>query len=682
MNVLSPLFLAGAALVIGPILFHLIRRATKDRIRFSATQFLKESPPKLQRKSRIQNPWLLALRCLVIALLAFAFARPFFNSDIPIIPSTTPPSSLVIVLDSSASMQRQGAWQDAIQIARGRISDLENRDSLAIIAASRNARLLLSFEQWSEWPLDERQSLAAALLSEQSPGWESTRIDDAVELDLAEIEQLAERSDTPSKNKVLLISDMQRSARVAGLAGREWPEGTLLELETATGAYAGNTGIRWLGWTGDEGTPRKLRIGIQSSGQIESTPLTLALYDATSNELLSDPLELYSQADDSRMLLLEAPENATGPFKVELTGDGESFDNTLHIAAEQPRPVTIDYVGAADNSEDPDQAAFYIKRATAGWIDPVVSFGSDPSPVDASKFILIDSALDESRVAQIRNEIENGSNALFLLSEPSRIESVEAFLNESGWSSGETDETDSRIGKIDFEHPSFSLFADPRFSDFSRIRFYHTHTAVVPESSRIETIANYDDGSPAVLEAALGNGHLTIWVGDWSPRNSQWALSSKFVPWLQRLFERAVGGPDQPSIANIDEAQTLFNNAAQWKSFDAAAFSSNRPTVPGLYQLKDTRSERWVALHTPSEESEWDTHTLEDWERLGAPFDVPVAKAVDAEAEESALRFENAVTLENQQQIWRWIIIAVAAILAFESFVARKLQGREERIGG
>ena len=81
MNLLSPWFLAGLALIAGPVIFHLIRRANKDRIRFSAIKFLKESPPRLERKSRIQNPWLLALRCLVVALLALAFARPFIESN-------------------------------------------------------------------------------------------------------------------------------------------------------------------------------------------------------------------------------------------------------------------------------------------------------------------------------------------------------------------------------------------------------------------------------------------------------------------------------------------------------------------------------------------------------------------------------------------------------------------------
>ena len=147
MNVLSPWFLAGAALIVGPILFHLIRRATKDQIRFSATQFLKESPPKLQRKSRIQNPWLLLLRCLIVTLLAFAFARPFLDSNIPIVPSVSPPNSLVIVLDTSASMQRQGAWENAVQKTIEQIDQLESQDRLSLISASNTARVLISFDR-------------------------------------------------------------------------------------------------------------------------------------------------------------------------------------------------------------------------------------------------------------------------------------------------------------------------------------------------------------------------------------------------------------------------------------------------------------------------------------------------------------------------------------------------------
>ncbi len=683
MNVLSPWFLAGAALIVGPILFHLIRRATKDRIRFSATQFLKESPPKLQRKSRIQNPWLLLLRCLIVALLALAFARPFLDSNVPIAPTVSPPNSLVIVLDTSASMRRQGAWETAIRKTIDQIDTLESQDRLAIVSASNGARLLLSFERWKEWPPNERLTLAANLLETLEPGWQSTRLDEALDLAIAELDQLTDSSEADSIKRILVVSDFQKTSRIAGIAGREWPEHCLLELAFIQGAHPGNTGLRWLGWTGDESTKRSLRIGIQSSGQLEPSEHTLTLFDAESGVALSEPTTVYSSPGDDRMLLIEIPDGATGPFKIELTGDPEPFDNTLFIARQEPRPVSLSYYGSPENADNPNQSAFYLKRATAGWSDPVVTFDPTSEPSDSanpsSTVIVVDSELDRATADAIRSRIEAGSNALMLVSDSSRIDSLGALLDETGWSTGPTDRSDSRLGTIDFQHPAFTLFADPRFSDFSRIRFWHTFAAIPPETSRATIVARYDDGAPAVLEAVIGQGILTVWIGNWAPKKSQWALSSKFVPWLQRLFERAVGGPDQPSMAEIDEVATLFaRNQSQWKALGATAFTSANPSEPGLYRLQTNRSERWVAFNTPSEESEWDTFNIEDWERLGAPLDNPFAKSENAESEASERRFENAVELESQQQLWRWMIIAVAAMLGFESLIAKRMQTREE----
>ena len=50
MNLLSPFFLVGLAMIAGPIIAHLIRRATKDRLEFSAIRFLKPSTPRLDRR--------------------------------------------------------------------------------------------------------------------------------------------------------------------------------------------------------------------------------------------------------------------------------------------------------------------------------------------------------------------------------------------------------------------------------------------------------------------------------------------------------------------------------------------------------------------------------------------------------------------------------------------------------
>ncbi len=683
MSLLSPWFLAGALLLAGPIIFHLIRRATKDRIRFSAMRFLRESPPKLQKKSHIQNPWLLALRCLIIILLAFAFARPFFVSDMPIDLATNPPKAIVLAIDASASMQREGAWENAVQRAQSYLDTVDAVDKLSIVSASTNARLLLSFEQWDKWPISERTTLAEALLSESRPNWGATRLDDAIEMALTELEQIDEGSETATKKTVVLISDMQSTSRIAGVAGREWPDACLLELETIQGTHSGNTGIRWLGWTGDEEN-RSMRIGIQSSGQSLATNLNLTLFDAKSDTPLGQPLKLYSYTGDNHMVLLEVPENATGPFRVELTGDPDPFDNVLHIAENQPRPMRLRYYGDTANSDDPNQSAFYLKRASAGWVDPTVQFVDSNSEseqeTELPPFLFFDSTMAQNEVAAARKQIEAGSHALLLLSNREMLPTATSLAGESDWSLAQSTQEDSRLSNIDFQKHAFAIFSDPRFSDFTRIRFWNTHKLNIPDPSSLSIIAEYDDNGPAIIEKALGNGLLTIWVADWAPQKSQWPLSTKFVPWLQRLFERAAGGSNRTSIIRSDSIASAFDtSSAQWKPLGQEAYSPEAPTNPGLYQLKQGFTERWIAVQAPSEESQWDPLPYEDWERLGAPLEVATTIAQTESERENERRAQNAVELESQQQVWKWLIIAIALALIFESLIARTLQNREER---
>ncbi len=685
MSLLSPWFLAGALLIAGPIIFHLIRRATKDRIRFSATQFLKESPPQLQRKSRIQNPWLLLLRCAIIGLLAFAFGRPFIQSNLPITPALTTPNALVVIIDSSASMQRTGAWENAVEQVESYVDDLAATDQLSLISSAATARTLVTFEQWNEWPPNERKTLASATLAENEPTWGASRLDDAIGLALASLEQVDENRELRSDKRIVLISDTQKSARIAGIAGREWPEGCRFDIATVQGSQPGNTGIRWLGWSGSDESQRKMRIGVQTTGIIQNSERTLSLYDAQTGTLLGDPLQLYSNSGDNAIALLEVPAETEGPFKVELSGDNEPFDNTLYIAEERPRPMALHYYGDPENADDPNRSAFYIKRASAGWSDPVVTFGGPDMPDNAENrappFLLVDSPLDRATVQSVQDAVESGSHALVLLQSPDLIPTAQSLFQETGWSDARIDRADSRLGFIDFQHPSFVLFSDPRFSDFSRIRFWHTHALRLPSSSQASIVARYDDDSPAVLERTIGRGSVTLWVGDWGPKASQWTLSTKFVPWLQRLFERAAGGPDQPSVVRVDSARSLFpSTTARWQPIGASDSAAEVPNAPGLYRLTDGRADRWVALQIAPEESEWEPYALEDWERLGAPIDSPYDRQNEAAASESELRAQNAVELESQQQIWRWVILAVASLLILESLIARKLQTREDAV--
>src|SRR4051812_20504594 len=113
MSFLAPIFLLGALAIAGPFVFHLIRRTTRERQVFSSLMFLMPSPPRLTRRSRLEHLLLLALRCLIICFLAVAFARPFIRKAMPPQISSEDGKTVLVLLDTSASMRRGDLWAQA-----------------------------------------------------------------------------------------------------------------------------------------------------------------------------------------------------------------------------------------------------------------------------------------------------------------------------------------------------------------------------------------------------------------------------------------------------------------------------------------------------------------------------------------------------------------------------------------
>jgi hypothetical protein len=152
MSFLTPLFLLGGLAIVGPILFHLIRRNTRERFTFSSLMFLRPEPPRLTRKSRLEDILLLLARCALLALLAFAFARPFFKELVS--PDQNPNASrrTVLLVDVSASMQRAGLWDKAMAKAETVIEKTKSDGSLAILAFGDETKALLRFDQWNDLP--------------------------------------------------------------------------------------------------------------------------------------------------------------------------------------------------------------------------------------------------------------------------------------------------------------------------------------------------------------------------------------------------------------------------------------------------------------------------------------------------------------------------------------------------
>src|SRR6185503_16475382 len=103
MSFLAPAFLAALAAIGIPVIIHLINRERKVVVEFPSLMFLQRIPYRSVRRQKLRHILLLAMRCLAIALLVAAFARPFFAKRVSAI-ATTGARVVVILLDRSASM--------------------------------------------------------------------------------------------------------------------------------------------------------------------------------------------------------------------------------------------------------------------------------------------------------------------------------------------------------------------------------------------------------------------------------------------------------------------------------------------------------------------------------------------------------------------------------------------------
>src|SRR5689334_8107770 len=117
MSFLTPLYILGALAVAAPVVFHLIRRTPRGEVPFSSLMFLAPTPPRLTRRSRLDQVVLLLLRAAALCLLALAFTRPFWRQAADVNFGAVERRRVAVVIDTSASMRRGTLWTRARALA-------------------------------------------------------------------------------------------------------------------------------------------------------------------------------------------------------------------------------------------------------------------------------------------------------------------------------------------------------------------------------------------------------------------------------------------------------------------------------------------------------------------------------------------------------------------------------------
>ena len=691
MSFLTPLYIAGLLAVSLPLVFHLIRRSPRGRFPFSSLMFLSPSPPRLTRRSRLDNLLLLLLRAAVLVLLALAFARPFLRESTRFDLDRIEGRRVGILLDTSASMRRENLWQQALARVDQVLEDLGPGDDVALFTYDADVDVRVKFNDAAG--ADPRQHIAVvrARLGELAPTWARSNLGEALITVAEDLHRLGDADDVAADEtirQIVLVSDFQEGSRIDALQTYEWPDDVQLELRTVAPAKPSNAWLRLAADPGDEhGQDQDPHVRVRLANDRHSTADRFELHWETDDATRSgdDATGYYVPPGESRVVRMPRPPGNPAAHRLVLSGDDHWFDNTLYLVPWKQEEVPLVYVGS-DAEDDAQGLLYYLQRALPETrrrkVDVIARAPGEPLVPDdlvAARLIVVGQAVPDRQAALLKQHMQDGGTVFYVLADAAAGASLCRVMGLDKLASEEAPVDDyAMLGEIAFSHPLLAVFADPRFNDFTKIHFWKHRRVAVDDVPGVAVLARFDDGDPALFEQTHGEGRLLVLTSGWHPEDSQLARSTKFVPLVSRMLERSgladtvlpqhqVG--DRVELVAVEAASavgtvrkpdgTEFKLARASRTFDET-------DLPGVYHLALGDTPRYFAVNVDAAESK--TAPLEpgELEDLGVRLGEQPTR-VELVDKHRQMRDRE---LESTQKLWRWLIVVALGVLIVETWLA------------
>lgn len=720
MSLLTPLFVLGALAVGLPLLFHLIQRRPKGEVSFSSLMFLSPSPPRITRRSRLDNLLLLLLRGLALVLLAVAFGRPFLRSA-HWMEEEPPARRMLVLVDTSASMGRADLWEQAKAEVRQIAEDLRPTDDAALYAFDADVRPLVSFVGADERSEISHATAFAAALNEAAPSYAATDLGAALATaaDLLHTAEDAGENTSPIPKQIILVTDLQHGSDIEKLRGYAWPAEVhvdirRVETEKPTNARAIVVADDEMTQSGESAVDGSWRVTVVSAGDSVDQQFRLGWADYEGRLVGDREHSVQVPPGGSRSVRLRSP--PAGAEQLVLTGDDQPFDNAVYVVRPTPQKKQVLFVGSGA-VDDQDSLLYYLARADLNDAHQEVTVKA--APADGLPAELVPREVPLTVVARpigdndeqvLRDYVDQGGKVLLVLAaalaDPRAAEEVvQRLVGDEAIEISEGAVTDgyAMLSQIDFTHSIFQPFADPRFSDFTSIPFWSHRRMETDDNGRARVLARFDSGSAALVEYAVGAGRVWILAAGWQPEESRFALSSKFIPVLAGMLQAnqsesfrssySVGEqiklpPDHvfqhvitpagevlgvSSLVAMRSAGSPHINSAS----SAASAAEREQTVlafdrPGVYRFHDGQNEVPFAVNLAVSESRTAPLDVSELEANGVELGRTVSVA-ELRSERRRLRdFE----LERSQKLWQWLLVGVLVVLGTESWLAGRLSKR------
>jgi hypothetical protein len=501
-------------------------------------------------------------------------------------------------------------------------------------------------------------------------------------------------SSSLARREVVLISDLQRTAWHADDDAR-LPGGITMTVIPVSDAAPSNAGIAAVTFDrqpvprGERVTPA-VRVVNRSGQPLEGRTLTL---EADGHEIGRATVAV-APGGVATITMPPFPLAAT-PVRVVARLDSDAFpvDDAFHAVASPADRLPVLVIEAANPLPD---ASLYLARALAVAARPafevsVVAVSRvTPAQVASAAVIVLNDTPPPAGAAgrALEARVRAGGGLLAVLGDraawpdgapdllPGRLGAV---VDRAGTRGG-------MLGFVEYSHPVFELFNQPRSGDLTAARVYRYRVLASPPA----VLARFDDGGVALAERQVGQGRVLAWTSTLDTYWNDLALKPVFVPLVLQAVSHlgrvepvpeayAVGSLIDPARVPgahrtvVADAPQAFVAQSPSGAIPAAASGGAGQAVRlaerGFYTFRaaGARTEQalTIGVNVPTDESDL------------TPLDSAILTGAAGEPRSGAATGD-AVTLsgvdaERRQSWWWFLLVGGVVLLVAETLVARRL---------
>jgi hypothetical protein len=632
MSLLAPAFLLGLLAIGLPWWLHRLSSDNPNKQKFSSLMFLEPGEPRRVLAKKVQYLLLLALRIGVLVLLALAFTEPAIWRSPQAGGDADGARLHLIVLDGSASMGYGDRWDRARAAANDVLDDLGAEDRGQIVLAGRVFEVL--------GPATGDVAALRQTLNTAEPGVFRLEYGQL----MRSIDALLRTAELP------VVLDLVTDVQATGLPTRFGELAPRRPAEIAIHDIAGGPAENWtVDSFGASALTGELAASVRSFADEAATrTVTLTQNGRTVGEQTVE-VPAQGRAD----VTFPALELASGSNRVEVAlspADDLASDDHRYLAIKRPEPRKVLVIAQDPEGVGPLFVSSAFETLTTLALTPEVRTTplGDPPLLDYSFVVVTDiGLLDAAQAGVIQEYVENGGRALLAAGPRSAGLTTLPVTGQTMLTNPQMRAQGSvSIGEVDTTHPALRGVDELRAANFTR------SINVEPgEADRV--LMRLADGTPLLLERALGSGRVLLFTSSLDREWNDLAVQPAFVPLMAGIANQLLGGAGFTSEADLGSTLAVralgFSGGRIFDPRGEAALGLGAGSDDvlldqvGFYEVVGGGTTELVAVNFDPRESDLkpvDAETLERWSGLGVrpgETTTPVAVATATDSVPSSL---------------------------------------------